>query len=431
MPGAPVPFLPSAASNEIKKESNPERQFWEDFWNNWREAAYEERVAIIERMLREQPDLVDGGVAFDMFVDLHGQAARNEEWPRFNTLADLLMQQAPAAYEEEKHYFLGWRIENALAMGEHASVMPLFNELAAQAGTQIDEFNHVVEKLAYHGDLASLVSGYRTALPEMEVSSGVVPWGIDEAISAAINYETFLLLEQQPHLQADAAMLPDLIRDKLNLERFTEFADYLSGRQLPRWTLADCTLPPISHEEKSWWEEEDEEEEDPTVVPQYHNLRLLTAAFIHDWHTAERTPYPKAEMARSHIYSYLIERHRGDLAPVDDSPFSQRPAKRKRQKRHDMPAGSHPLCPDRQTLDRYMALLIGFLSGRFHAAGALVEAVPAWLRFLQKYDLLDSKQAEETLASMKKLAADWMKAVKTATNDPLLQANAVKLYESL
>lgn len=381
-------------------------------------------------MLREQPELVDGGVAFDMFVDMHEQAARNEEWPRFNALADLLMQQAPAAYEEEKHYFMGWRIENALAMGEHASVMPLFNELAARAGAKIDEFNRVVEKLAYHGDLSSLVSGYRIALPEIKTSSHIVPWGVDEAINNAINYETFLLLEQQPHLQPDAAALPDPIRDKLNLERFTEYVDYLSGRQLPRWTLADCVPPPISHEEKSWWEEEDEEEEEPAVAPEYHNLHLLTVAFIHDWHTAERTPYTKAELARSHIYSYLMERHRGDLAPVDDPPFSRRPVKRKRKKQRDQPADSHSLCPDRQTLDRYMALLIGFLSGRYHAAGALMEAVPAWLRFLQKYELIDGDQAGEALASLKKLAADWKNAVETATDDPLLRENAVKLYES-
>ncbi len=430
MPGAPAPFLPSAASNETEKEPDPERQFWEDFWDNWREAAYEERVAIIERMLREQPELVDGGVAFDMFVDLHEQAARNEEWPRFNALADLLMQQAPAAYEEEEHYFLGWRIENALAMGQHASVMALFNALAGLAGTHIDEFDRMVEKLAYHGDLSSLVSGYRIALPEVKTSSDIVSWGVSEFVNRAISYESFARLEQQPDLQADDAELLNRLRTERDKEKFAEYLGYLSGRHLPEWALADCTLPSISHKEKSWWEEEDEEEEEPAVAPEYHNLHLLTVAFIHDWHTTERTPYTKAELARSHIYSYLMQRHRGDLAPVDDFPFSQRPVKRKRKKQRDQPADSHPLCPDRQTLDRYMALLIGFLSGRYHAAGALLEAVPAWLRFLQKYELIDGDQAGEALASLKKLAADWKDAVERATSDPLLRANAVKLYES-
>ena len=78
-----------------------------------------------------------------------------------------------------------------------------------------------------------------------------------------------------------------------------------------------------------------------------------------------------------------------------------------------------------------MVLLIGFLSGRYYTAGAVLEAVPAWIRFLEKYDLLDGDQAKETLASLKKLAADWVKAVETVTSDPLLLANAIKLHESL
>lgn len=89
----------------------------------------------------------------------------------------------------------------------------------------------------------------------------------------------------------------------------------------------------------------------------------------------------------------------------------------------------HPLCPDRQTLDKYLVRLIGFLSSRYHTAGAVLEAVPAWLRFLQKYELIDGDQAGEALASLKKLAADWENAVETATDDPLLRENAVKLYE--
>ncbi|GAB4145189.1 MAG: hypothetical protein Fur0021_02250 [Candidatus Promineifilaceae bacterium] len=42
---------------------------------------------------------------------------------------------------------------------------------------------------------------------------------------------------------------------------------------------------------------------------------------------------------------------------------------------------------------------------------------------------IDGDQSSEALASMKELASDWKGAVERATSDPLLRANAVKLYE--
>ncbi len=427
--GSLAPPPQSAARTEVEEEPDPEREFWDKFWDEWQAADYEQQLDITEKMLREQPELVEGGLAFEMFADLHTKASINEDWARFDLLVDLLIQQAPASYEAEKHYFLGWRIENALVSGNRTSVRELFNALATLAGQEIDEFNRIAEKLAYHGELSSLVSGYRIARPEVEASPQIVPWGVSEFVDQAFSYETFSRLEQQPDLQADDAELLSLLRTELNTKNFTEYLDYLSGRQLPRWTLEDCTLPPIPPKQKGAWKED--EEESANTAPESDNLHLLTIAFIHDWHIAEGTSYSKAELARSQIIRYLVERQRGDLEPVDKFPFSQGQKKKERKKLSSQSSASHPLCPDPQTLNRYMVLLIGFLSGRLHTAGAMLEAVPAWIRFLEKYDLLDGDQATEALASLKKLAADWMTAVETATSDPLLLANAIKLHESL
>ena len=47
------------------------------------------------------------------------------------------------------------------------------------------------------------------------------------------------------------------------------------------------------------------------------------------------------------------------------------------------PRPAHPLCPERVTLDVHLAGMMGMMSGLYHTAAALFQAMPAWLRFLE------------------------------------------------
>ena len=47
------------------------------------------------------------------------------------------------------------------------------------------------------------------------------------------------------------------------------------------------------------------------------------------------------------------------------------------------PPPIHPLCPDRVTLDVFLGRMMGMFNSLYHAAAAVFQAVPAWLRFLE------------------------------------------------
>ena len=419
-------------SLEIEEEPDPIREFWDDFWETWQDASYEQRLDIAETILRERPDEVDGEVAFEMFVDLHGQTAAAGEHDKFDALVDLLRQQAPDAYDHEAHYFLSWQIQNGLETGNRAVVPALFNQLAHIAD-EIDEYTREMRRLAYYGELDALIAGNRIAWPIIEDSFHIMSWAIYEFADKAASYETFALLAENPALAADDPVLMERIEPFIDpdADSFPLYLDYLTGRKLPQWTIEDFAFAPPSPPHHDYWddeedEEEEEEEEEDTAVT---HLRWLSFAFVHYLHTIENVSYPKADMARREFFQYFLKRHEGDLDPSEGNwfqPKRRKPQKQKRKKKK----GRLPLCPDRQTLDRRMSQMIGFMSSRFHAAGALFEMVPAWLRFLEKYQIIDAAQREQTLLKLKGLDTEWQSVLKSAVTDPLLLENAKQWREN-
>ena len=424
--GTPVEDEPAP---EIEEEPDPIREFWNDFWETWQDASYEQRLDIAETILREQPDMVDGEAAFEMLVDLHGQTAVAGEHNKFDALVDLLRQQAPDAYDHEAHFFLGWQIQNGLETGNRAVVPALFNQLAYRAD-KIDEYIREMNRLAYYGELETLVSGNRIAWPIIEDSSNIMGWAITNFANKAFSYETVALLLENPDLTADDPVLMERVEPFIDPDPdlFSPYLDYLTGRKLPQWTIEDFAFAPPSPPRCDYWydEEEDEEEEEDTAVT---NLRWLFFAFVYYLHTVENVSYPKADMARREFFKYFLQRHEGDLDSQENNwlqPTWRKPPKRKRKKKK----GRRPLCPDRQTLDRYMSRRIGFMSSRFFAASALFEMVPAWLRFLQKYQIIDAAQQEQTLLKLKGLDTEWLSVLEHAVSDPLLLENAKQWREN-
>jgi len=422
------PLMPSStALTEEDEEPDPLAEDMNAFLAVFMEAEPDEKWQLVEDTLKERPELFDEEMAFEVFDELYGKTAVPENRSRFEALVNLLRQQAPEAYEHEAHYMLGWRIENELANGNYDAIPPLFNELSLLADARIDEFNRVEQKVAYHGLLETLLVGHRLAWPRVKNSSNIIPWGIDEFASRAADYETYALLMENPSLAANDPLLLGKLETYFtpDADRFSRYMACLTGPPPPQWTIDDFAFAPPRRRSDWYDDEEEEDEEDPAV----ENLFWLTVAFTHYLHHEEQAPYPKARLARRHFNRYFLERHAGELEPVDSPLFAPRRQKQ-RQKGKKAKQHRYPLCPDRQTLDRYMAQLIGFMSSQYHVAGALLELVPAWLRFLEKYHLIDAAQREKTLQELKGLDTAWLTFVEKAVADPLLQANAEKWPEN-
>src|SRR5438132_10589065 len=53
----------------------------------------------------------------------------------------------------------------------------------------------------------------------------------------------------------------------------------------------------------------------------------------------------------------------------------------------------HPLIPDRERLDLFLAGMLDFLNPLHYRVAAAFEIVPAWLRFLELRGLIDADEA--------------------------------------
>jgi hypothetical protein len=66
---------------------------------------------------------------------------------------------------------------------------------------------------------------------------------------------------------------------------------------------------------------------------------------------------------------------------------------------------------------------MGFMSFQFYEASALFELLPAWLRFLAKYNLLDQKVHEKLLQSLNYLKDPLIQIARQQLTDPLVEKN--------
>jgi hypothetical protein len=89
----------------------------------------------------------------------------------------------------------------------------------------------------------------------------------------------------------------------------------------------------------------------------------------------------------------------------------------------------HPLCPDRETLDHFIAGMFNFISPQYYDAAATLELVPAWLRFLEENELLASEQRVAALENLRKLTADAAPIWEQRTADPVVEPNIRRAWE--
>jgi hypothetical protein len=130
----------------------------------------------------------------------------------------------------------------------------------------------------------------------------------------------------------------------------------------------------------------------------------------------EKVPYAKGELARAQICEYILRRHDGDLQPHEPSLKASRGKKHKPSPRRS----HHPLCPDRKTLDHFLADLLNFINPQYYKATATLELIPAWLRFLASRQLVTADQHQQTLAELRGLDTEFGMVVKTHP-DPALR----------
>jgi hypothetical protein len=386
-------------------------------WKEFEAAEYEGQLELFVKTV-DEPELMDAQMSFDMIDRLYHETLTHGERDRFDALVEMLHERLPEVYAEHAHYFLDWRITNAVATGRYEIIPPLAREMAHTAAKDIDVFNWSLDRLAYHGQLSPLLEMMRLAWPSVKKSRDILPWGIDEFAQRACSYVIFEYVEHQASPDGHD---PNLIEQlefyhQIVPERLVRYLGYLTGQVERQWTISDFKLS------RGRSQPDADSEQEPAEEQGDQNLYDLTVEFLGHLHREHGVSYTKGELGRKQILEYLRERHTGELEPTES--LFQAQLGRKKGKQHLKPKHrvDHLLCPDRETLDRYLGGLLQFINPQHYKATATFELVPAWLRFLESRQLIDDEQRAKTLLELRPLSNDLLKVLRLYRDDPTLEA---------
>ena len=251
----------------------------------------------------------------------------------------------------------------------------------------------------------------------MKSSDKIVPWGVSEFMNKGADFEIFDYLENTRAPDPADPVLLERIKfyvEEPRQEYLREFISDLTGRSGRQWRKEDFALRRRKKARDEW---DDDGEGRAARYPGAINLSRLISDFVGYMRREEGVPFPRGQLVRHELYRYFIRRNAGELDP---RPSMLDQALRPNQKLPKPPRPAHPLCPERVTLEVFLAEMVGFLNGLVHTSSAVFQAIPAWLRFLESRGLIDGdlrqKVAEELLPSHAALSQMW----QTYTDDPTL-----------
>jgi hypothetical protein len=289
IPRNPLPVLRGELAKQPTRQPTPQQVYWQQFRAKDRDA---QMATFREEM--ESPDF-DSDSAFEFLGFLYDERPDDEALDRFADLVQGLRQRHPDLYQDNSHFFLSWLMQDALAKGDFANLADWGRELATRTNSDIDVVNRVLDRLAYHGQLALLVEMHRIAWPDVKTEVNIVPWGVEEFCRRAMDYEVFSYLEEAPAPDPGDPVLLERLRfynPHLYPRRLAEFLAFLRPSHFRSWVLSDFQMQVSSSQEGYRFdedddqdygdeEEDDEAEEGATTRPSptvKRSLRSLTSA---------------------------------------------------------------------------------------------------------------------------------------------------------
>ncbi len=349
-------------------------------------------------------NIISSDLAFEMTELLQEAAANDADRIAVNECIEELLRRFPDIAGEEFIYYADFLIANELAAGKIDRVQAVFRQAADHAGN-LDVFVRIADRLAYHGQLAVLLDGMRSAWPIVKKSRDLLEWAVDDFGGLLSDYETFAYLDARASgIEKDFNELVKRTKngiEDVDVALLREYLTCIDNRSSTAWSLPE--LSPAKKTRK--------------------NLSMFSNEFLGYLRRKENVPYTKGRMAAYDIAEYLIQRHDGELrrASALASPFTGRwPGMPKHA------ALLHTLCPDTDTLDEYLSRMFDVFSSRSHRAGALCEFIPAWLRFLEAKGLLEPELNARVRSDLAPMMKTMLKILKNATRDSAL-INAVSI----
>ncbi len=280
----------------------------------------------------------------------------------------------------------------------------LVRQVAERAARDLTAYEALVDMLAYHGETAVLVELARQAMPYLQTNTALTSRCKQELVAQATDMLIFQYVESsEDNLAAlQAALEQYMLVDEAQLASFVAI---LRGERAYRWQLSHFVV-----------EEMNEERQQAAA----QNTAVLMLAFLGYLHVQEQIPLSRGNMMRQLWPVYLVERRTGQLEERVDMTAVIR-GERPRPVIRPQP---HPLCPDKVTLEQYLAKLLNYQTQPYKAA-AVFTLIPAWLRFLQTCQLIDQTQQIAVSTELKSMAEDLAAYWSDFSDDPALQQDVM------
>lgn len=405
-------FRPTPPPPPPERILTPLEQQQKQLWDEFEATNPEDIPALFMRLLPDE-ELFNNEFAFEFMSAIRDHNSRES----FAEALAALRQERPDLYEADKQYYLDWELGDALVSRDSAALARLSDELIEVAGYALDSFNDSLRKISYSGETALVASMMQRAIPLLGEDQELFDWVPDEFRAKTMSMLLFKHYEQNPALQADDPGLQAELSpfEELDQQGLEHMLTMLSGRQPRQWTLADFAFKRPSKKHS--------EEQDPAV----QQLNDLLLVFLGALWREHGIPLAKADLARNGLYHYVLRRHAGDIQTADDTDMFVFPGKsRSRPKKagpKDKMQTSNVLCPDRLTLDSFLAGMIGLLSADFYTAAAVLEIVPAWLDFLVEQKLLSAEEAQLARQDLYQIVVDAREVWERSTSNPDILPN--------
>ncbi|HEY3230223.1 MAG TPA: SEC-C metal-binding domain-containing protein [Roseiflexaceae bacterium] len=395
-----------------------------ELWEEFEATAPAGQPALFRRALADR-EVLDAELAFEMVCAIRD----NHDRATFADALDTLRAQRPELYQRDIPYYLDWQIADALASGDRSHLPDLAHALAETAGKDLDTFYIAIDRLAYDGQLALVARMMVQAWPHVGEGQDLVPWAPEEFAQRAMDLTLFAHLDQDPDLRPDDPQLLAALEvfAPVDRERLATHIALLTGRDERGWSLDDFAFQRRARHE---WDDEDEDEDEPRD-PAAQRLDDLTLTFLGELYRTQGISLAKGDLARKAIARYIFDRHAGKLEP-SDSPFdrARRPKGRKTPSVVRR-APTNPLCPDRETLDRFLGGMLNFISPQYYEAAATLELTPAWIRFLETHVLLTTEQRATALDDVRGLVAEAAPIWERSIAYPSVGRNIQLAWEQL
>ena len=387
-------------------------------WDLFQSESEEGRIAVFHATL-EDAEIMTDDLAYGMLERIHSDAKEHGDRTRYSECVTALRERLPDVYDQSACCYVSNCLFYALAENRVEAVASLTRELATMAGKHMEMFDHAAEGVAYHGHLSALVDAYRIAAPAVNSDGNLFEWAVTEFGNTGAEYEMLNYLEQGGSADPIESILFERLKPMvadLREDRVLEYIRAVSGNSGKEWRTDEFILrKPRKRVRREW---DDDEEIRDARDPAATSLSCLVDEFVGIMCRDEDVSFTRGRLAGRALYSYFIERHHGKLDP---HPSMLDPALRPDVRPDKPPKPVHPLCPERVTLEVFLAGKLQILRYQPYTVAAVFQAVPAWLRFLQSRRLIDAGVRRNVVDDLAPLHQVLSKLWRSFKDDPALE----------